>query len=140
MPMCFSLTHPKKMKQLCMLYQQLSTQLSIQVLARSIANPQTNGYFKFNKQFLEPVPFPFQNFTDNAKLKAKLAGVAKRIDELQNRYRTSSLSQKRTITGLLLTQWNLLDELCYQFYNLTDLEKVFFRNRGRSVNRIEILN
>ncbi|HEV8083987.1 MAG TPA: N-6 DNA methylase [Chitinophagaceae bacterium] len=110
------------------------------VLARSIANPQTNGYFKFNKQFLEPVPFPFQNFTDNAKLKAKLAGVAKRIGELQNRYRTSSPSQKRTIEGLLLTQWNLLDELCYQFYNLTDAEKVFFRNRGRNVNRIEILN
>ncbi len=38
------------------------------VLARSIANPQTNGYFKFNKQFLEPVPFPYQNFTDNTKL------------------------------------------------------------------------
>ncbi len=110
------------------------------VLARSIANPQTNGYFKFNKQFLEPVPFPFQNFTDNTKLKAQLAGVAKRIDELQNRYKTSSPSQKRTIGKLLLTQWSLLDELCYKFYNLTDAEKAFFRNRGRNVNRIEILN
>ncbi len=110
------------------------------VLARSIANPQTNGYFKFNKQFLEPVPFPFQNFTDNAKLKAQLARVAKRIDNLQNRYITSSPSQKRTIAILLLTQWNLLDELCYQFYSLTDAEKAFFINRGRNINRIEILN
>ena len=26
--------------------------------ARSIANPQQGGYYKFNKQFLDPVPFP----------------------------------------------------------------------------------
>jgi type I restriction-modification system DNA methylase subunit len=63
------------------------------VLARSIANPQTNGYFKFNKQFLEPVPFPVQNFTDNTKLKAQLATAAKRIDELQERFKSSSPTQ-----------------------------------------------
>lgn len=110
------------------------------VLARSIANPQTNGYFKFNKQFLEPVPFPVQNFTDNTKLKAQLATAAKRIDELQDRFKSSSPSQKRTIATLLSAQWNLLDELCYQFYGLTDAEKAFFNDRGRNVNRIEILN
>ena len=110
------------------------------VLARSTANPQTNGYFKFNKQFLEPVPFPVQSFTDNAKLKAQLATVAKRIDELQNRFKSSSPTQKRTIAKLLSTQWNLLDELCYQFYGLTDTEKAFFTDRGRNVDRIEILN
>lgn len=110
------------------------------VLARSIANPQTNGYFKFNKQFLEPVPFPVQNFTDNAKLKAQLATVAKRIDELQDRFKSSSPTQKRTIATLLSTQWNLLDELCYQFYGLTDADKTFFNDRGRNVDRIGILN
>jgi len=110
------------------------------VLARSIANPQTNGYFKFNKQFLEPVPFPVQNFTDDTKLKAQLAKAAKRIDELQDRFKCSSPTQKRTIATLLSTQWNLLDELCYQFYGLTNAEKVFFNDRGRNVDRIEILN
>jgi hypothetical protein len=110
------------------------------VLARSIANPQTNGYFKFNKQFLEPVPFPLQNFTANAALKTQLARVAKRIVELQNRFKSSSPTQQRTIVRLLSTQWNLLDELCYKFYGLNDTEKAFFIDRGRNVDRIEILN
>jgi type I restriction-modification system DNA methylase subunit len=110
------------------------------VLARSIANPQTNGYFKFNKQFLEPVPFPLQNFTDNSKLKVQLAVVAKRIDELQNRYRSSSPTQRRTMARLLSDQWNLLDDLSYQFYGLTDAEKTLFNERGRNVDRIKILN
>lgn len=110
------------------------------VLARSIANPQSNGYFKFNKQFLAPVPFPLQNFTENAELKSKLARVAKRVEELQNRYKTSSPTQKRTIGRLLITQWNSLDELCYQFYDLTDAEKAFFNDRGRNVDRIQILD
>ena len=28
------------------------------VLAKAGANPQLNNYYKFNKQFLSPVPFP----------------------------------------------------------------------------------
>lgn len=110
------------------------------VLARSIANPQTNGYFKFNKQFLAPVPFPLETFQQNTQLKSRLARVAKRIGELQNRYRTSSPTQQRSISRLLSTQWSLLDELCYQLYGLTDAEKTFFNGRGRNVDRIQILN
>ena len=30
--------------------------------ARSIANPQQGGYYKFNKQFLDPVPVPKREF------------------------------------------------------------------------------
>ena len=110
------------------------------VLARSIANPQTNGYFKFNKQFLAPVPFPLETFQQNTQLKSRLAKVAKRIDELQNRYKTSSPTQQRSIARLLSSQWNSLDELCYQLYDLTDAEKAFFNSRGRNVDRIQILN
>jgi len=110
------------------------------VLARSIANPQSNGYFKFNKQFLEPVPFPIEAFQRNTHLKSTLAKVAKRIDELQNRYKTSTPTQKRSIATMLLTQWNSLDELCYQLYELSDEEKEFFNGRGRNVDRIQILN
>jgi type I restriction-modification system DNA methylase subunit len=110
------------------------------VLARSIANPQTNGYFKFNKQFLAPVPFPLENFQQNTQLKSQLTNVAKRIEKLQNRYKTSSPTQQRSIARLLTTQWSLLDELCYQLYGLTDAEKEFFNGRGRNVDRIQILN
>ncbi|KQS47569.1 hypothetical protein ASG38_08995 [Flavobacterium sp. Leaf359] len=110
------------------------------VLARSIANPQSNGYFKFNKQFLEPVPFPVENFRQNTQLKSGLARIAKRIDELQSNYKSSSPSQQRSISRLLAAQWNALDELCYQLYGLTDEEKAFFSDRGRNIDRIQILN
>lgn len=109
------------------------------VLARSIANPQSNGYFKFNKQFLEPIPFPVSNFRENEQLKSDLAVVAKRIDELQANYKSSSPTQQRSIARLLTIQWNTLDELCYQLYGLTDADKSFFNDRGRNVNRIQLL-
>lgn len=110
------------------------------VLARSIANPQSNGYFKFNKQFLEPVPFPVSDFRENEQLKSDLAVIAKRIDELQTNYKSSSPTQQRSIARLLATQWNTLDELCYQLYGLTDTDKVFFNDRERNIDRIQTLD
>ena len=110
------------------------------VLARSIANPQSNRYFKFNKQFLEPVPFPVSNFRENEQLKSDLAVIAKRIDELQTNYKSSSPTQQRSIARLLATQWNALDELCYQLYGLTDADKVFFNDRERNIDRIQTLD
>lgn len=110
------------------------------VLARSIANPQSNGYFKFNKQFLEPVPFPVSNFRENEQLKSDLAVIAKRIDELQTNYKSSSPTQQRSIARLLTTQWNALDELCYQLYGLTDADKAFFNDRARNIDRIQTLD
>ena len=110
------------------------------VLARSIANPQSNRYFKFNKQFLEPVPFPVSNFRENEQVKSGLAVIAKRIDELQTNYKSSSPTQQRSIARLLATQWNALDELCYQLYGLTDADKVFFNDRERNIDRIQTLD
>lgn len=110
------------------------------VLARSIANPQSNGYFKFNKQFLEPVPFPGTNFSENLELKTQLLGISQRIDALQLRYKSSSPSQKRGIIPLLQRQWSLLDNICYQLYGLMDEEIAFFNEKGRNIDRIEILN
>jgi type I restriction-modification system DNA methylase subunit len=110
------------------------------VLARSIANPQTNGYFKFNKQFLEPVPFPVGNFTNNAALKAQLARSVMRISTMQIQHSTSSPSQKRGIEVLLNREWNTIDDLCYELYELSQEEKDFFRERNRNINRIQILH
>ena len=61
------------------------------VLARSIANPQTNGYFKFNKQFLEPIPFPVSAFLSNTNLKEEISQISQAIEQLQGRYINSCL-------------------------------------------------
>ena len=110
------------------------------VLARSIANPQSNGYFKFNKQFLEPVPFPGENFAESGDLRTQLFEISRRIEGLQVRYKSSSPNQKRGINALLQRQWDLLDDICYQLYELSDEEKAFFNERRRNIDRIEILN
>ncbi|WP_293895602.1 N-6 DNA methylase [Flavobacterium sp.] len=110
------------------------------VLARTIANPQSNGYFKFNKQFLEPVPFPCQNFTNNIELKTLLAETANKIEDLQKKFIGGSPNQQRTFANLLLAQWDILDNLCYELYDLSADEIAFFNGRGRNVNRIESIN
>jgi len=111
------------------------------VLARSIANPQSNGYFKFNKQFLEPVPFPSENFRTNKDGHVhQLAEVSKNIADQQQRYITASPAQKRTLSGSLQRNWSRLDKLVYRLYKLSDDEIAEFERRGRNVNRIEMLD
>lgn len=111
------------------------------VLARSIANPQSNGYFKFNKQFLDPIPFPSESFRSNKDgLVHQLAEIAQKITVQQQRYKTASPVQKRTLSYTLQRKWTRLDELVYRLYNLTDAEIKEFEGRGRNVSRIEILD
>lgn len=110
------------------------------VLARSIANPQQNGYYKLNKQFLEPVPFPVNVFADNQELKTAIAQTAQNINQRQNRYLQSSPNQKRNLERILVNLWTQLDEQVYDLYELEEKEKEVFRQRGRNVNRVELLN
>lgn len=110
------------------------------VLARSIALSQKNGYFKFNKQFIEPIPFPKKNFINNNVLVKEISVVAIHIKQVQEQYRGSSPSQKNTLKTLLESYWAKLDSKVYQLYDLTDEQILFFNGRGRNINRIEMLD
>lgn len=110
------------------------------VLARSIALSQQNGYFKFNKQFIEPIPFPKVNFNTNNDLVAEISVLAQNIDVNQKQYRNASPRQKNTLRNLLETLWNTLDSKVYELYNLTNNQVSFFNEKGRNINRIEILD
>lgn len=110
------------------------------VCARSIANPQQNGYFKFNKQFIEPIPFPKENYINSEDLVEEIALIGQNIEQLQNQYFSATPRQKNIHRNSLINNWNNLDEKVYELYQLSDLEKDFFRNRGRNINRIQILD
>lgn len=110
------------------------------VLARSIALSQQNGYFKFNKQFIEPIPFPEDNFNTNNDLVDEISVLAHSIEEKQNKYKSASPRQKNTLRNLLETQWNTLESKVFELYDLTDEQASFFNRKGRNVNRIEILD
>jgi hypothetical protein len=110
------------------------------VFARSIANPQQNGYFKFNKQFIEPIPFPKENFEKNPKLIEEITLLAKEIEQVQSQYLSATPRQKNILRSSLTTFWNDLDGKVYQLYQLSDLEIEFFYQRGRNIHRIQILD
>ncbi len=109
------------------------------VLARSIALSQQNGYFKFNKQFIEPIPFPRENFNTNTALVNEISEIAVSIKQSQQQFRSSSPRQKATLKNLLNTYWSNLDNKVYELYELTNDQVSFFNERGRNINRIELL-
>lgn len=89
-------------------------------LARSIANPQQGGYYKFNKQFLDPVPFPVHAFTNGNRDIKRIAKIAKQIESLNEQIKTSLGSP---ISGLMLAlreKWSELDKICNKLYGITD--------------------
>lgn len=109
------------------------------VLGRSIANPQSNGYFKFNKQFLEPIPFPVERFNNSPELVSQLAELCRNIQSRQDQYRRNA-SNRGTLTPVLNQLWTQLDNVVYTLYSLNQEQIAFFNNRGRGVNRVTFLN
>ena len=91
--------------------------------ARSIANPQQGGYYKFNKQFLNPVPVPKVAFIECKPQIKKLAKVAKRIEETNEQIRTSIGRQTTGLENFLKSLWSELDQICDKLYGLTIEEK-----------------
>lgn len=110
------------------------------VCARSVANPQQNGYFKFNKQFINPTPFPKKHFKNNSTLVEEISAIGKSIENVQNQYLSATPRQKNIHKNTLNNLWNNLDEKVYELYLLSEEEKDFFTSRGRNINRIQILD
>lgn len=91
--------------------------------ARSIANPQQGGYYKFNKQFLNPVPIPKEAFKNCTAEIKKLAEIARRIEVLNEQIRISEGKQTSGLENSLKLLWSKLDELCNKLYGITKEEK-----------------
>ncbi len=109
------------------------------VLARSIALAQQNGYFKFNKQFIEPIPFPKDTFETNPTLVSQIAKLSQSIQTKQEQYKNAVPRQKNILKKLLNDLWNKLDEHIFDLYELTAEEREFFLTKGRNIDRIEVL-
>ena len=91
--------------------------------ARSIANPQQGGYYKFNKQFLDPVPVPREEFLRGGRRIAKLANIARRIERTNEQLRNAIGGQTSGLENALRALWSELDQLCDKLYGLTREEK-----------------
>ncbi len=91
--------------------------------ARSIANPQQNGYYKFNKQFLDPVPVPRDVFIQGGRDIARLAQIAKTIEQTNELLRHTTGGQTSGLRNALHALWSELDQICDRLYGLTREEK-----------------
>ena len=110
------------------------------VMAKAEANPQAGGYYKFNKQFLIPVPFPCEQIREGSDCVRHLSRLYDAIAELQNVFLTAIPEQKTAITYSLEERWNELDNVCEAAYGLTEPEIAVINGVGRSISRIELLN
>lgn len=110
------------------------------VLGKSGANPQSGGYYKFNKQFLMPIPFPVKEIVEKAKCVAELNKYYSEISELQEQYLSATSNTKEIIAGQLEQLWSELDNICFGLYKVTDHERQQIINIGRTVSRIDLLN
>lgn len=110
------------------------------VLAKSGANPQANGYFKFNRQFLDPVPFPSAKLLANTKIRRELALLHDEIKKLEMCW-CSETPIRRTITETALKRkWKCLDDRCAILYGLTEKEKMAIAKKGRAIDRTLLLS
>ncbi len=109
------------------------------VLAKSKANPQSGGYYKLNKQFLLPVPFPSEKLKSSPDFINSLVALSDEIIQLQEKYLTATPNVKEIIGGVLSTKWNEIDNICYKLYGLTEPQKALIIDEGRTVSRIELL-
>ena len=90
--------------------------------ARSIANPQQGGYYKFNRQFLDPVPFPKDAFLKGDSDIIKLANIAKRIEQTNEQIRNSIGSKTSGLILSLESLWQQLDQICDKLYGIEKAE------------------
>lgn len=91
--------------------------------ARSIANPQQGGYYKFNKQFLDPVPVPKDELLNGSRRITRLANIARQIERTHEQLRNAIGGQRSGLEIALRNLWSELDQLCDRLYGLTREEK-----------------
>ncbi|WP_107850266.1 Eco57I restriction-modification methylase domain-containing protein [Campylobacter concisus] len=110
------------------------------VLARAIANKQQNGYFKLNKQYLEPVLFPAYIFEKDKKTVEELARIGMELEKKQNEYIYALPHKQRRIKKQLADLWEMLDSITARAYKLTKIQEQYFKDIGRNIDRNEILD
>lgn len=89
--------------------------------AKSFANPQQNGYYKFNKQFLDPVPFPTQAYKEMSIDMIQLASIAMQIEQLHTRM-IATPSRASRYKPAVKALWDKLDSICCRLYQFTEDE------------------
>lgn len=106
------------------------------VFAKSGANPQSGGYYKFNKQFLTPVPFPNAKLNKENASTQRLSKLHNEIVNIMEQYDATNEQNKIHYESILESKWKEVDEVCETMYELEEDDIREIRKMGRTLNRI----
>lgn len=106
------------------------------VFAKCGANQASNGYYKFNKQFIEPVPLPNNKIKTSNKIIKSLSSLYDDMKALLSEYETATVNDKLLYKGVMESKWKEVDELCYELYGVDAKEKNLIESIGRIESRI----
>jgi hypothetical protein len=106
------------------------------VFAKCGANPASNGYYKFNKQFIEPVPLPNSKITPDNICILELAKLYDEMIEIMSEYEKAYKTDRDIYRGIMETKWEYVDKVCCELYELDDDEVNIVNSVGRIENRI----
>lgn len=106
------------------------------VFAKSGANPQSGGYYKFNKQFLTPVPFPNDRLSAGDEIVQELAKLYDNLVNLTEQYNDAGRQNKDYFMRILIQKWDDVDKLCNKLYGLNEGDWDKIKKIGRKLNRV----
>ena len=106
------------------------------VFGKSGANPANNGYYKFNKQFIEPIPLPNEKISPSNSLIIKLVGLYDEIKSLLEEYDKSNMVDKKSYRNMMEAKWQEVDICCMDLYEIEDDERMLINRVGRIESRI----
>ncbi|WP_040214663.1 Eco57I restriction-modification methylase domain-containing protein [Clostridium polynesiense] len=102
------------------------------VMAKAIANPQSNGYKKLNRQFIETLPLPYLKLKNDTTLLEKFSKVYEEITTINTKFLSLNEIQNNIVDEELKKKWRYLDKLVYDLYELTKDEVNLINSVGRS--------
>jgi hypothetical protein len=106
------------------------------VFARCGANPASNGYYKFNKQFIEPVPLPNSKIIPDNICILELAKLYDEMIEIMSEYEKAYKTDRDIYRGIMETKWECVDKVCCELYELDEEEVNIVNSVGRIEGRI----
>lgn len=106
------------------------------VFGKCGANPASNGYYKFNKQFIEPVPLPNKKITPSNNYIRRLAKQYDEIKALLEEYDKANEIDKKSYRDMMEAKWQVVDTCCMDMYEIEDEERMLINSIGRIESRI----
>lgn len=101
-------------------------------LARSIANPQQGGYYKFNKQFLDPIPFPKEAFEQENGDIIELCRIGKQIEAYNLQITSATPASQASLLMAKSHLWGQVDSICDRLYEINNTEREILYSEVRN--------